>query len=68
MKNLLLFLLMVWLCGCQSVEPWQREVLAKPAMAITPLPRQAARNSHVRVSREAGSAAQSAGGGGCGCY
>ncbi|HTQ99234.1 MAG TPA: DUF4266 domain-containing protein [Candidatus Acidoferrum sp.] len=68
MKNLLLLLLIVLLPGCHAVEPWQRETLAKPVMAVTPLPLDATRNAHVQQSREAGAHAAAAGGGGCGCY
>ncbi len=68
MKALFCLLLLVLLPGCQSVEPWQRDVLAKPAMAVTPLPLAAARARHVQSSREAGATTNAAGGGGCGCY
>ena len=68
MKNLLLLLLLVFLSGCQPVEAWQRDVLAKPEMAVTPLPLDTARNRHVQSSHEAGATANAAGGGGCGCY
>jgi hypothetical protein len=68
MKSLLLLLLLLAVGGCQQVAPWQRDVLAQPAMATTPLSLEAARNQHVRQSREAGSTATSAGGGGCGCF
>ena len=68
MKRLALCIALASLAGCQSVEPWQREVLAQPSMAVTALPRQAARTGHVQASREAGASATAAGGGGCGCY
>ena len=68
MKDLLLLLLLVFLSGCHGVEPWQHDVLAKPEMAVTPLPLDTARNRHVLSSREAGATANAAGGGGCGCY
>lgn len=63
-----LLLTLTLLGGCQHVEPWQRDILAQPAMAPAPLVLDAARNTHVRQSREAGSTAGSAAGGGCGCY
>jgi len=68
MKPVAMLLTLALLGGCQHVEPWQRDILAQPAMAPAPLVLDAARNSHVRQSREAGSAAGSASGGGCGCY
>ena len=68
MKALLLVATLCLLGGCQQVAPWQRDILAQPAMATEPLVLDGARNLHVRQSREAGSAAGSAAGGGCGCY
>ena len=68
MKPLAMLLTLVLLGGCQHVEPWQRDILAQPAMATEPLVLDGARNLHLRQSREAGSAAGSAAGGGCGCY
>jgi len=68
MKLLAMLLPLVLLGGCQHVEPWQRDILAQAAMATEPLVLDGARNLHLRQSREAGSAAGSAAGGGCGCY
>jgi hypothetical protein len=68
MKALLLVATLCLLGGCQQVAPWQRDILAQPTMATEPLVLEAARNSHVRQSREAGSTASTAAGGGCGCY
>lgn len=67
MKRLLL-LTAVLLSGCQQVVPWERDILAREEMATTPLPLEATRNTHLRQSREAGSTAATAAGGGCGCY
>jgi hypothetical protein len=68
MTRVALLLCLIVLGGCQHVEPWQRDILAQPAMAPAPLVLDAARNNHVRQSREAGSTAGQAAGGGCGCY
>lgn len=56
------------LAGCGTIEPWERGTLAKPQMALSPLPQQGAARAHVQASREAGNAATAAQGGGCGCY
>lgn len=54
--------------GCASVQPWERGVLAKPHMALDPLPLRSSLRAHVQGSREAVPPAVAADGGGCGCY
>jgi Domain of unknown function (DUF4266) len=56
-------------CGCASVgvKPWQRDLLARPAMQIDAYPLDAALDEHVYFSKEASSGGRSFGGGGCGC-
>lgn len=55
--------------GCVSigVKPWQREILAKPEMAVTAYPLDAAIDDHIYFSKEATNGGRSFGGGGCGC-
>jgi hypothetical protein len=53
--------------GCASVEPWERDVLAKPHMALDPHPARTAMLDHVRSSREAATGGVTKSGGGCGC-
>jgi len=67
MSRLLLSLLLACLCGCASVQPWQRGELAKPTMAWDPDPQRAALAGHVYFSKEASSGGAGVGGGGCGC-
>ncbi len=55
------------LTGCTAVQPWQRETLARPDMALVSDPLQAAFEDHVYFSKEASSGGRSFGGGGCGC-
>lgn len=58
-----------WLGGCAApVQPWERGVLAKPHMALDPLPLRSSLRAHVQGSREAVPPAVAADGGGCGCY
>ena len=53
--------------GCAQVQPWQRETLARPEMALDPHPAQIAAMNHAHESREGASGSASASGGGCGC-
>lgn len=54
-------------CGTLGVKPWQREILARPEMALTANPLDAALDDHIYFSKEAASGGRSFGGGGCGC-
>jgi hypothetical protein len=56
------------LAGCAPVAPWERGHLAKPHMALEPVPAQRALREHTYGAREAATGGSSAGGGGCGCY
>jgi hypothetical protein len=53
--------------GCAGVEPWERDVLARPDMQIVSDPLEAAVDDHIYFSKEASSGGQGFGGGGCGC-
>jgi len=66
---ILLALLALPLTGCVHVQPWERDVLAKPHMALEATPMQNTIRSHTYESREAAASINRAGGGGgCGCY
>jgi len=69
MKQTLLFTLIILLTGCSSmgVEPWERNNLAKPEMALDSDPLTSALDDHIYFSKEASSGGRSFGGGGCGC-
>ncbi len=54
-------------CAAMSVKPWDRDLLAEPAMSFQPLPLEAAADQHVYFSREGSTGGQEVGGGGCGC-
>lgn len=54
-------------CGTLGVKPWQREILARPEMALTANPMDAAIDDHIYFSKEAASGGRGFGGGGCGC-
>jgi len=55
------------LSGCAGVEPWDRDVLARPDMQIVSDPLETASDEHIYFSKEASSGGQGFGGGGCGC-
>jgi hypothetical protein len=61
--------LLLALAGCSTlgVKPWQREILARPEMALTANPMDAAIDDHIYFSKEAAGGGRSFGGGGCGC-
>ncbi len=65
----ILLALALLLAGCSTlgVKPWQREILARPEMALTASPVDAAIDDHIYFSKEAASGGRSFGGGGCGC-
>jgi hypothetical protein len=53
--------------ACAPVQPWERDLLAKPEMAFDPDPMESRRSQHVYFSKEASLPGGGAGGGGCGC-
>ena len=55
------------LAGCARVEPWDRDVLARPDMQLVSDPIEQATDDHIYFSKEASSGGQGFGGGGCGC-
>jgi hypothetical protein len=66
-KLLLCSALAALLSACAAVQPWQRETLARPDMALVSDPLQASLDDHIYFSKEASSGGRSFGGGGCGC-
>jgi hypothetical protein len=61
------FLSLMGGCAAMTVKPWDRDLLAEPAMSFRPLPLEAAADQHVYFSREGSTGGQEVGGGGCGC-
>lgn len=66
--KLFLVLITAMACGCslQPVQPWERDLLAKPEMQLSN-PIDTAFDDHIYFSKEASSGGQSFAGGGCGC-
>jgi hypothetical protein len=53
-------------CHTPGVKPWQREILARPEMALNAEPTDAAIDDHIYFSKEAASGGRTFAGGGCG--
>jgi len=53
--------------GCSTVQPWDRDVLARDDMQLVADPIEAATDDHIYFSKEASSGGRGFGGGGCGC-
>jgi len=55
--------------GCTSFgpRPWEKDLMARPEMQLTPNPLQTAADEHVYFSKEASSGGRGFAGGGCGC-
>lgn len=68
-RGTIIVLLGSTLGGCASlgVKPWERDLLAQPAMALNASPLDSALNDHIYFSKEASSGGRSFAGGGCGC-
>lgn len=67
MKKIPLCLILLGLAGCAGVQPWERDVLARPEMSLDDSPLDAAIDEHIYFSKEASSGGRGFGGGGCGC-
>jgi len=57
----------VSLGGCATVQPWERDVMARESMQLNVNPNLTAANEHIAFSKEASSGGRSFDGGGCGC-
>ena len=55
------------LLGCANVRPWERGILAEPAMKSDSYPIESFMNEHIYFSKEAATGGNSLSGGGCGC-
>jgi len=66
-KCLLAFALAALLCGCETVQPWERGTLAREDMAWEGDIMEGAIRSQIHASKEASSGGSGAAGGGCGC-
>ena len=53
--------------GCAEVKPWQRNILARQEMQLTPDKVESYVDDHIYFSKEAATGGKGVGGGGCGC-
>lgn len=67
MKYLTGVLLLVALCGCETVQPWERGLLAKEEMQWSSDRMESQMRNQIHASKEASSGGTGAAGGGCGC-
>ena len=67
MYRLILVLSLLLLSACTTVQPWDKDLLAKPSMALVPSEIDNALDEHIYFSKEASMGGQGVGGGGCGC-
>lgn len=68
MKFVSLIILCMTLSACATnVQPWEKNILAKPDMAPDSSPLTSALDDHVYFSKEATSGGRGFSGGGCGC-
>lgn len=54
-------------CASLGVEPWERDLLARPAMQLDYDAITLALDEHIYFSKEASTGGAGFGGGGCGC-
>ena len=54
-------------CSITPVQPWEKDLLAKPSMALVPDALDNALDEHIYFSKEGSLGGQGVGGGGCGC-
>jgi len=55
------------LTACSTVQPWERDVLARRSMQLSTSPVYDAIDDHIYFSKEASTGGRTFGGGGCGC-
>jgi hypothetical protein len=72
MNRILALIFVCWValssgCANMGVEPWERDLLARPDMELISDPVAAGLDDHIYFSKEASSGGQGFGGGGCGC-
>jgi hypothetical protein len=54
-------------CATVGVKPWERDILARPEMALDSAPIDNAFDEHMYFSKESAGGGRGFGGGGCGC-
>jgi hypothetical protein len=65
--RLVIALALLVVCGCASVQPWDRDLLAQKRMSFNPAPMIQAVDDHIYFSKEGSMGGIDVAGGGCGC-
>ena len=63
-----LLLTVAALGGCTTVQPWERDILARRSMQLNTHPHIAAADDHIYFSKEGSSGGRTFDGGGCGSF
>jgi hypothetical protein len=67
LKTAVALIFSVLLCGCETVQPWERGTLSKQEMQWQGDVMEANLRDQIHASKEASSGGTGAAGGGCGC-
>jgi len=67
MFRILLLGSVLMLSACTTVQPWEKDLLAKPSMALVADDLEIYLDEHIYFSKEGSSGGQGVSGGGCGC-
>ena len=54
-------------CAAMKVQPWDRDLMAKETMRLTPSTIEGGADDHIYFSKEGSSGGRTFDGGGCGC-
>ncbi len=67
MSRFFIIVSLLLLSACTTVQPWEKDLLAKPSMALVPDEHENFLDDHIYFSKEGATGGQGVGGGGCGC-
>ncbi|VAW57378.1 Phosphonate ABC transporter phosphate-binding periplasmic component (TC 3.A.1.9.1) [hydrothermal vent metagenome] len=67
MSRIFIIISLLMLSACSTVQPWEKDLLAKPSMALVADENENFLDDHIYFSKEGATGGQGVGGGGCGC-
>ena len=67
LRLMLAVLSITGISACTTVQPWERDLLSDPAMALAADPLEIGIDEHIYFSKEGSSGGRCFSGGGCGC-
>ncbi|MFV2060725.1 MAG: DUF4266 domain-containing protein [Gammaproteobacteria bacterium] len=65
--TLLVVMILLNACTVETVQPWDRDLLAQKKMQLDSHPLDSFLDDHINYSKESSSGGSGVGGGGCGC-